>query len=483
MNILYVLRSLGMLLSIYSFALIPPMLVAIWYNENLIIPFSMSAIIIFLTGFTAWVPLRNYKHEPHIKDGFFIVVFLWVALCLAGTLPFLLIQTPDIKITDAVFESVSGLTATGATVLTTLDSMPKSLLYYRQQLQFLGGMGIILLAVAILPSLGAGGMQLMRAEISGPLKDARLTPRIAQTAKAIWLIYVLLTTICIIFYWAAGMELFDAIAYSFGTVSTGGFAPHVQSIGYFESPAIKIIAIVFMLFGAINYSLHYLTLKAGSIKHYWKDTESKSYIIWLLVAAAAITYCMMKYQRIEQLGSIFLDCLFHVVSLGTTTGFSSSEYYIWPNFIPFFLLLLGIVGGCSGSTSGGIKMIRALLLVKISLKELKMLVHPHAQYVIKFGSTPLQERTLFAIWAFISIYIILFTLLVLSLLATGLNFTTSFSAVAATLSNIGPGLGLAAENYQSINPIAKIILSCAMIAGRLEFFTLLVLFSPEYWRS
>lgn len=483
MHATYIIRSLGSLLSVFSLSMLPPILVSIWYKDDAANVFFLSFLCVFSLGFLLWLPTHKKQYEPHTKEGFLIVVLFWLTLCLVGALPFVLIARPDLSLVDALFESFSGLTATGATVLTGLDTLPRSLLYYRQQLQFLGGMGVILLAIAILPTLGIGGMQLFRAEITGPTKDNKLTPRLAQSAKAIWMIYVGLTLFCAISYWAAGMELFDAIGYSFGTVSTGGYATHDLSIAYFDSPLIQLVAVCFMFLGGINFSLHFITVHHATLQHYLKDAEFRIFGLVIIVATLLITITLHQQHTFNDLSTTFISSLFHVVSLCTTTGFSAADYQEWPLFVPILLLLLGIVGGCAGSTSGGIKMVRLLLLHKQGAREINRLIHPNAHYIIKFGRTPLSDRIINAIWGFLATYCALFGLFLILLQATGLDFTTAYSATAAALSNIGPGLGKVSDNYHAINDAAKVLLSFAMLIGRLELFTVLVLFTPVYWRT
>lgn len=483
MQVTYIFKSLGLFLAIFSTTMLPPVLVALIYAERTIGVFFMAALVLFALGMLMWIPVRNKTHEPRVKESFFIVCLFWVALCLAGALPFLLITSPQISLADAVFESVSGITATGATVLTGLDFVPKSILYYRQQLQFLGGMGIILLAVAVLPALGIGGMQLFKAEYSGPAKENKLTPRLAQSAKSIWLIYFGLTFFCAISYWAAGMDLFDAVSFSFSTVSTGGYAPHDASLGFFNSNKIQLIAVFFMLLGGANFSLHVIFVSSATIRHYLKDAEFKLYTGLLLMATVLVTVTLYHHNVYANLEDTLVSSLFHVTSLFTTTGFSSGTYTQWPLFLPTLLLLGGTIGGCAGSTSGGIKIMRLLLLVKQGIREISLLVHPNAKFVIKFGHTPLSNRIVSAVWGYLATYFALFGLFFILLLATGLDFVTAYSSTAASLSNIGPGLGGVASNYQDINVTAKWIISAAMLIGRLELFTVLVLLSPAFWRS
>lgn len=479
----YILKSLGILLSIFSLTMIPPMIVSIWYKEGTLPVFMLSGLFILTVGLSLWFPVRNNFEQPQNKDGFLIVFIFWLTLCLVSAVPLMLSPEPHISWADAIFEAISGITATGATVLTGLEELPRSILYYRQQLQFLGGMGVILLAIAILPTLGVGGMQLFSAEMTGPSKNAKLTPKIAQTAKALWMIYVGLTVFCAISYWACGMDLFDAVGISFGTVSTGGYCTHDQSFGYFQNQMIQIVAIIFMLLSATSFTLHYIATNYATIRHYFKNFELKYYCIIIFIASLLCAYVLWSHSEFSSIKTTLIESLFHVVSFSTTTGFASSSYNYWPLFIPILLILLGLVGGCAGSTSGGVKMIRVLLLCKQGIRETNRLIHPNAHFTIKFGQTILTDRIINAIWGFIATYFALFGIILLLLLATGLDFITSFSATASCLSNVGAALGDASKNYQEFSDFAKMLLGFAMVTGRLELFTVLVLFSPTYWKS
>lgn len=481
MHIANILRILGLVVLSYSLTMLPPLLVAFWYNEPTSSIFLVATALTAILGLLLWSPTRNAQREVRPREGFLIVTLLWVLLCLVSTLPFLL--SGQISLFDAIFEATSGLTATGATVLVGLEILPKSLLYYRQQLQFIGGGGIILFAVAILPMLGVGGMQLLRAEMAGPFKEDKLTPRIAQTAKTLWYIYVGLVLLCALFFWAAGMSFFDAICHSFSTISTGGFSTHDDNFAYFNSPFIQYIAIFFMFLGAINFSLHFIALRRQTLKHYWQDIEFRSYVIYLILMMVLVTTTLWYFGVFHSLHTTLHQSMFQVMTFATTTGFSSADFGQFPTFIPILLLLMSLIGGCAGSTAGGIKMIRAILLNKQGAREIERLIHPNGHYVIKLGYSRLQSRTLDAIWGFLGVYIAVFVALLLLLIATGLDFTSAFSGVAASISSGGLGLGLLYDNFKILNDPAKMILSVGMLAGRLEFFTLLVLFSPSYWRN
>jgi trk system potassium uptake protein TrkH len=386
-------------------------------------------------------------------------------------------------VVDAVFESISGLTTTGATVIIGLDNLPHSILFYRQELQWLGGMGIIVLAVAVMPMLGIGGMQLYRAEAPGPVKDSKLTPRIAETAKALWYIYLGLTIACALAYWLAGMTPFDAIAHSFSTVAIGGFSTHDASIGYFNSVAIESVAIVFMLLGGVNFALHFTGLRALNVLHYFKDAEFKMYLSVLSVVSLAIITYLYLHHDIPDIDAAIRQGLFHAVSIGTTAGFATTDFSSWPTFVPVMLLFASFVGGCAGSTGGGMKVIRVLLLIKQGQREMMRLIHPNAQVVVKIGKHPVNDSVIDAVWGFFAAYVASFVIMMLLLMVAGNDQITAFSAVAATINNLGPGLGDVSGNYAGLDSFSKWVLCFSMLLGRLEIFTLLVMFLPAFWRK
>ncbi|MCS5707291.1 TrkH family potassium uptake protein [Candidatus Berkiella cookevillensis] len=478
-----IFRVLGLLLIILSLTLIPPLLIEIWFKDGTYSAFYLSFLTTFILGLITWFPFRKKINELRTRDGFLVVVLFWVMFCLVSAFPLYWSPYPDISFVDALFESVSGITTTGSTVLVGLDHMPHSILYYRQQLQFLGGIGIIILAVAVLPMLGVGGMQLFKAEFTGPSKDNKLTPRITETAKAIWLIYVFLNLVCILCYWLGGMDLFDAVCYAFATIATGGFAPHDASMGFYQSPFLKIMASLFMFLGAVSFNLHYWALGKQKFGVYSQDPELWFYIKFLLISFGIICITHMMFGEHLKTNNLIVDTIFQLVSLGTTTGFVSTDFSLWPSFIPILLLFCGVLGGCAGSTSGGIKVIRLLLLQKQGAREIRRLVHPRGQYVIKVGGKPVNPRVIDAIWGFLAIYITTFTVLLFFMLLTENDFYTAYTSLLGTISNSGPGLGKAAQNFSSFSDASKLILSIAMLMGRLEIFTIIVLFSPSFWRS
>jgi len=475
-------RVLGILLMIISLSMIPPVFVSSWYDDGARMPFILGFAATITMGLMLWFPVRHFRREMRLRDGFIIVAMYWLVLGLAGSLPLMLSDSPHLTVTDAVFESISGLTTTGATVISGLEALPKSILYYRQQSQWLGGMGIIVLAVAILPMLGIGGMQLYRAETPGPIKDNKLTPRIAETAKALWYIYLGLTIACAFAYWVAGMTPFDAIGHSFSTVAIGGFSTHDASMGYFQSPAIEMVAVVFMLLAGVNFSLHFLAWRNMSVRAYFGDAEFQMYL--KVLSFVALITCMYLYITGTFSGwDSIHNGIFQAVSIGTTTGFTTAEYHNWPGFLPALLLLTSFIGGCAGSTGGGMKVIRVLLLLKQGMREVVRLIHPSAQVPVKIGGKVLEDRVIDAVWGFFSLYVGSFIIMALLLAASGLDLLTSFSAVAACMNNLGPGLGDVGSYYGDINDSAKWVLCFAMLLGRLEIFTVLVLLTPAFWRK
>ncbi len=480
MNFAVIFRVTGTLLTFFSLIFLVPVFIAVLYGEDTITTFTMAFAITGITGLALWLPLRGDR-ELRGGDGFLITALFYVGLGLFGAIPFYFADSTDLSFSDAAFESMSGLTTTGATVITGLDVLPKSLLFYRQLLQWLGGMGIIVLAVAIFPMLGIGGMQSYRTESPGLVKDNKLTPRITETAKALWYIYAGLTVACALAYWAAGMSLFDAVSHSFSTVAIGGFSTHDASMGYFASPIIESVAMVFMLVSGINFGLHFLVWRRRNPIHYFQDAEVRMYL--LVLTSVAIIVCWILYTSPMPGVSPIRDGLFQTISVATTTGFTTQNFSTWPNAAPVLLLFAAFAGGCAGSTAGGIKMIRVLMIYLQGLREVQRLIHPHGIFPIKLNNAPVSDRLIKAVWSFFSFYVIVFLVMVtLVMLAGDLDFTTAFSAVGACLNNLGPGLGDVALNYQSLSPTVKWMLMFTMMLGRLEIFTLLVLLTPAYWR-
>jgi trk system potassium uptake protein len=480
MRFTVIIRITGMLLSLFSLTMLLPAIVALIYREPAGRTFGIAFAITLLSGLLMWVTSRD-RRELRSRDGFMITVLFYVGLGLFGAIPLYLEESVHVTFTAAAFESLSGLTTTGATVLSGLDDLPKSILFYRQLLQWLGGMGIIVLAVAILPMLGVGGMQLYRAEFTGPAKDNKLTPRITETAKALWYLYVGITTACALAYWAVGMSVFDAICHSFSTVAIGGFSTYDASIGHFASVGVEAVAVIFMIIAGINFGLHFVALRRRSVGFYWRDPEVRLYL-GILVAIAAVVYLILiRHPGASEIP--LRESIFQAVSIATTTGFTTTDFSLWPAAAPALLLFAAFAGGCAGSTAGGLKVVRVLLIYRQGLREMKRLIHPTGVFTIKLGAQRVSDRVVDAVWGFFSLYIIVFLSLVLLMLVLApVDFLTAFSAVAACLNNLGPGLGSVALNYSELSAAAQWLLMLAMVLGRLEIFTLLVLFTPAFWR-
>lgn len=465
---------------IFSLAMIPPMLVSAIYDDGELVHFTLSFLLIHATGLLLWLPTRRHIGEFQRRDGFIIVTLFWLVLSLLSAIPFMI--GPHLSFVDAFFEAVSGFTTTGATVIVGLDDLPPSVLFYRGQLQWLGGMGLIVLAVAVMPMLGIGGMQLYRAEAPGPMKEDKIKPRLAETARSIWLIYVGLTLACALGYNVGGMSGFDAIVHAFTTVSTGGFSTHDASLGYFDSEAINAVAVMFMLAGGINFAVHYRVFAGISPKPYWEDTEARVFLMFIFAALLTITSMLMWFGEYDNLHMAFSNSLFEVVSIITSTGFGTADFAAWPSFLPVLLIFISFIGGCGGSTAGGIKVSRVLLMIKQGAQEIHFLIHPRAIRPLRIGTQVLPPRVSQAIWGFFSVYIIVFVLFTLLMMAAGLDQVSAFSAVATCINNLGPGLGEVAVTFASVSDAGKLLAVAAMLLGRLEIFTVLVILTPAFWR-
>ena len=483
MQLSIVAKTIGLLLMVFSFAQVPPLVVDLIYTEGEYISFLYSFLLTVLGGLVLWWPFREVKKDFRLREGVLIVVCFWIVLSLFGTLPFLITDSiSKLSFSDAFFESMSGLTTTGATVLSQLDDLPKSILFYRQQLQWLGGMGIIVLAVAVLPLLGVGGMELYHAESSGIAKD-RLTPKLRNTAIALWKIYVSLTVLCAIGYFFSGMSIFDAISHSFSTVAIGGFSTHDGSIGYFNSPAIEMIAMFFMFLAGINFSLHFVAWNNRSLVDYIKDSEFKTYSMVLICSTIIVIAALSFNSQYESSSETLRHSLFQTISIATTTGFTSQNFSNWPAAIPVFLIMMSFIGACVGSTGGGIKVVRILVMFRLGMKEIHKFIRPNAQVSVKLNKSSINEKALVSVLGFFSLYAISFFLILMLLMFAGLDQVTAYSATAATMNNLGPGLGDVAQNYGSLGEVAKWILSFSMLIGRLEVLTIIAIFHKAFWRN
>ncbi|MCH8959717.1 MAG: potassium transporter [Proteobacteria bacterium] len=461
----------------------------VFYGDGDVTALLISAGTSCIFGLAAFY-FTKIPDDIRPKEGFAIVTFGWLAAALFGSLPFYLSGAIP-SFVDCFFETMSGFTTTGASILTDIESLPRGVLFWRSLTQWLGGMGIIVLAVAVLPMLGVGGMQLYRAETPGPVKDNKLTPRITQTAKALYFIYAGITVACFAAYWIAGMDWFDALGHAFSTVAIGGFSTHDASIGHYaqighpNALAIEMIAVVFMLIGAANFSLHFLAWKNRSIKSYLQDPEFRAMITILLTVTAITVFYLFASGYYGSFAESMRKGLFQAVSIGTTTGFTTAKYSMWPGSLPVMLLLVSFIGGCAGSTGGGMKVIRWLLIYKQGAREVLRLIHPSAEIPVKLGNTAVPTRVIEAVWGFFSIYIVMFAVMMLVLMMTGLDQNTAFSAIAATLNNLGPGLGTIGptSNYAHFSWPAKVLFTWLMMIGRLEIFAILLPFMPSFWRS
>ena len=474
MNFKSILKLFSILVLFFSISYVFPIVVSIIFNDGATNLFLYTLIGISLIGLSGFYITRNVNNELSQKDGFVIIVMFWVVLCFAGSIPFYL---SGMTFIDSIFESMSGITTTGATVVSNLDDLPESLLFYRQLLQWMGGMGLIVLAIAVMPLLGIGGAQIYKTEIPGAMGEQRLTPRIKETAQVLWLIYLGLTVICGVFYYIGGMNAFDAISHAMSTVAIGGFSTHNESIGYFNSLSIEIVCIIFMLLSASSFTLHYFAIFKKKPLKYLYDPELRFFISVLII----IFILGVVISNLSMQGPSIREIAFHSVSMLTTTGFSISNTSNWPFSLSFLLLIGAFIGACAGSVGGGVKSWRVLIMINHAYKNIMTIIHPNSVMTLKIGTKSVDDGVATSVWGFFSIYVISFILLLLFVLMSGLDFESAFSAVGACLNNLGPGLGIVSENYSDISSSTKGILAFAMLLGRLEIFTLLVILTPMFW--
>ena len=463
----------------FAGTLIIPIVTSLLFSDGNFQTFIVSLLVFFIIGALLYFPNSKIKSSDiKSKEGFLIVVLFWLILSLFGSLPFILDKDLSLSFVDALFESISGWTTTGATIIDDLENLSPSILIYRQMLQWLGGMGIVILALAILPMLGVGGMQLYKAESTGPIKDNKISPRIAETAKSLWRVYIGLTTLCALLYFFAGMSIFDSVAHSFSTIAIGGFSTYNDSIGHFNSPVIEFVCIIFMLLAALNFILHFLAMKSGSIATYFKDTEVRSFTFIIIIFLSLI----YVFHLVNNSDIPLRHIIFQLISFITTSGFTSTSYESWPSFIVFTLLLVSFFGACAGSTGGGIKIIRIVLVLKLLKKGLLRTLHPTAQVPIKINDQAISDEVASNIYDFIVFYILSYMILSFLLLIFGNDIATSFSSVASCLNNLGPAVGDAVNSYSSLSTSSKYVLSFTMILGRLEIYTLLIILTPYFWK-
>ena len=467
------------MLMMFAVTLTIPIVTSLSFSDGNLQTFVVSLLVFFIIGALLYFPNSKIKSSDiKSKEGFLIVVLFWLILSLFGSLPFILDKDLSLSFVDALFESISGWTTTGATIIDDLENLSPSILIYRQMLQWLGGMGIVILALAILPMLGVGGMQLYKAESTGPIKDNKISPRIAETAKSLWRVYIGLTIACALLYFFAGMSIFDSVAHSFSTIAIGGFSTYNDSIGHFNSPIIEFVCIIFMLLAALNFILHFLAMKSGSIAIYFKDTEVRSFTFIIIIFLSLI----YVFHLVNNSDIPLRHIIFQLISFITTSGFTSTSYESWPSFIVFTLLLVSFFGACAGSTGGGIKIIRIVLVLKLLKKGLLRTLHPTAQVPVKINDQAISDEVASNIYDFIVFYILSYMILSFLLLIFGNDIATSFSSVASCLNNLGPAVGDAANSYSSLSTSSKYVLSFTMILGRLEIYTLLIILTPYFWK-
>ena len=475
MNLKAIINLFSILVLLFSLSYVFPIVVSLVFNDNSLYLFLPTFIFVGALGFIGFFFTKGVKRDLSAKDGFVIIVMFWLVLSLAGSIPFYLSGMSPI---DSFFESMSGITTTGATVISNIETLPESLKFYRQLLQWMGGMGLIVLAIAVMPLLGIGGGQLFKTDIPGAMGEQRLTPRIQETAKALWSIYFGLTILCAILYAIAGMSFFDAVSHAMSTVSIGGFSTYNNSIGHFNNLTIEIICMVFMLLSAMSFALHYFSIyKSKSLKYFY-DPELKFFVsILLIIFILALSINILSGQSNLSLREL----AFHTVSTVTTTGFGISDTSSWSFSISFLLLIGAFVGACSGSVGGGVKSWRVMIMLNHAYSNIVKMIHPNSVVTLKVGTKSVDDNVATSVWGFFSIYVISFVILLLAVLISGLDLETAFSSVGACLNNLGPGLGMVSDNYSEINSFAKGVLAFSMLLGRLEIFTLLIILTPMFW--
>jgi len=478
-----VYRVLGMIIMLFALTMLAPLIMSYVTADGAQSAYDDAFALTMLSGAFLWIRYRKCKRELNIRDGFLMVVLVWTVLPAFAAVP--LMVHLGISHTDAYFEAMSGLTTTGSTVLTNLDNLPLSINLWRHQLVWIGGMGLIVLAIAILPLLGIGGRQMFKAETPGPMKDSKMTPRIAETAKGLWLVFLGVTVACVLFYHWAGMTWFDAVCHAFSTMGLGGFSTHDASFGYFNSQAIELVAIGFMLIAGMNFGTLFLAVSGRSLRPYIHDPEAGWFIGVTLFSVFMVAMYIWKDGIYPDMLTALRHSAFNVVSIATTTGYASVDYALWPIFAPLWMLFLSSFATSAGSTGGGIKMMRALLLYKQVFRELLRAMHPNAVYNVRIGGQVASQQILFAVMSFAFMYMVSVVSMTLLLSFTGLDIISAFTAVTASINNTGPGLGVVGPSttYAVLDDFQTWICTFAMLLGRLEIFTLLVVLTPAFWRK
>jgi trk system potassium uptake protein TrkH len=485
-KILPVINIFGKVLMAFSFCYLLPIIVSFIYEEDSRKYFIKAMFINASLGYLLWLTTRQFHRELKTRDGFLLVVSTWVGIAAFSTLP-LMYVIPELSFTDAFFETMSGLTTTGATVLSGLDNLPKAVNFWRHELNWLGGMGILVLVVAILPLLGVGGMQLYKAETPGPMKDSKLTPRITETAKNLWLVYFGITLLCIISLRIAGMNWFDSVCHAFATMALGGFSTHDASVSFFNSVPIEIVLIIFMLIAALNFATHFLALRSRSFSVYKADIEGLMFLKVIFSSILAVALFLFLSGTYPSFWTALRHVAFNLVSIATDCGFMSVNYGDdkWPIAAPLWMLFLSCVAASSGSTGGGIKMIRTMILYKQGQREMVKLLHPAIIDPLKVGEQVIPNNVVFSVLGFIFLYFICVLSLTFLLMGSHLDFISSFTAIIACINNAGPGLGVVgpANNFGGLSDFQTWVCTLAMLLGRLEIFSLLIIFTPAFWRK
>jgi len=483
-SLLPLLNLLGATVAVFALTMLAPLAVAFLYDEAVLIAYDTAFAITFVCGAALWLATRRFRRELLPRDGFLLVTLIWTVLPAFATLP-LLLHLPGLSFTDAYFEAMSGLTTTGATTLSGLDALPRSINFWRCLLQWIGGMGILVLMVAILPLLGVGGTQLFRAETAGPIKDAKLTPRITDTALGLWSVYGVISLACFLAYWAGGMSALDAAMHMFTTASLGGLSPHDASFGHFESPLLEGIAVVFMLLASVNFALYFLAARRRSIGVLLADTEARGTVIVLAGAVALVAIYLLWQSTYDDPWLTLQRTAFNVMSIVSTTGYSTADYSQWPSFAPWFMLMLSGLATSAGSTGAGIKMIRFIVLLKQARREMLRALHPAVVSPVRIRDAVVENNVIFAVLAFMLMYGTTVIVLTFLLIVSGLDVITAFSAAVACVNNLGPGLGEVgpASNYAALSDFQTWVCTVAMLLGRLEMLSVFVLFTPAFWRK
>ena len=481
MPIIHVLSKLGLL---FSLLLAVPTLMSYFYHDSAFIVFAYTALTVLLVSCVTWVLTLRFNRELRPRDGFTLVLMLWLGFAVVAAMP-IYFYMPSMSFTDAFFEAMSGLTTTGATVISGLDTLDPSVNFWRHMLNWLGGMGIIVLAVAILPMLGVGGTQLFKAEIPGMDKESKMAPRISQVAKRLWFAYALTTAAAFVSLHIAGMDWFDALCHAMSAVALGGFSTHDDSIAYFDSVAVEWTLMFFTVWGGINFASHFTALGNRSLQVYWKDEECRTMLLVLSGSILISALYLWQQDVYQSLGEALRFVSFNFVSIGLASGFSNTDFAQWPLIVSLWMFFLSNVLASSGSMGGGIKNVRALVLFKFSLREMLILLHPRAVRTVKVNNRSIPDRMALTVMSFIFIYFMTVIVFSFLLMAAGLDFLSAFTAVIACITNAGPGLGAVgpSHNYAALSDVQKWLCTAVMLLGRLEIFTVLILFTPAYWKK